>query len=229
MKRRTKVGLWCLLLLFAIMAAVGFRKAHKVVKTEETWVALGDSITCGCDEDKKSYVDYIVQEHPELTCYKKGVIGYRMVDLYQNRERMLKDVSDQRVTVVTVFAGSNDFGKDVSLEEFEENCDSYMKYLKETFPDARVIFFTPMYRDYFGKNFEDSMVTGTVNHLGLSLYAYVDCMKELGEKNLVEVVDLSGEDVLNAENLRKMTDDGLHPNKKGNQRLLEIFEEKVVR
>ncbi len=212
-----------LLMAAAIGGAVFRRQEQKI-----TWVALGDSITCGCDEERKSYADYLVQEHPEVRCRKKGVIGYCMVDLYRNRERMLKDVVGQEVEIVTVFAGTNDFGTDVPLSEFEADCDAYMKYLKKTFPEAELVFYTPLYRDYFGENKGGAMIEGTVNHLGYSLYDYVGCIKKLGEKNQVATVDLSGSGYLNAENLRELTIDGLHPNQKENLRLAEVFEEKVL-
>jgi hypothetical protein len=83
-------------------------------KAPVTWLALGDSMTAGADEDGNGYTEYVCQDLPEVTCYKKGIPGYGIIDLYEHREKMLLDVRGKQIDVITVFAGTNDFGAGVS-------------------------------------------------------------------------------------------------------------------
>lgn len=68
------------------------------------------------------------------------------------------------------------------------------------------------------------MIQGMVNTKGISLTDYKEVLCRVAKEQQVMLLDVSGEDMLSAENLRALTMDGLHPNKAGNRRLAKRIE-----
>jgi lysophospholipase L1-like esterase len=133
-------------------------------------------------------------------------------------------VRGKQIDVITVFAGTNDFGAGVSLEKFQETAAAYVSYLKYEFPEAKIVLITPLYRDCFGEYEGDLMIRGMVNTQGISLTDYKEVLCRVAEEQQVMLLDVSGEDMLSAESLQALTMDGLHPNKAGNRRLAKRIE-----
>lgn len=179
-----------------------------------TWLAVGDSITWGEGDHQKSYIDYIEKEHHEIKADKKGVPGMNTAQLVLYANNGYLDV-DYNPDIVTVLMGTNDFGFDIPLSQYENDLENLIKVVKAKFPDSRIIFLTPLYRDHFGER--TYILSGMVNNNGNSLYDYSDLIKEKSRENGIEVIELREDEYINKDNLREYTVDGLHPNSKGNR------------
>ncbi len=177
-------------------------------------LAVGDSITFGEDENKKSYADYMAERNARIKLDKVSWGGLGIKDLRRLVEmRAFDNIKD--VDIVTVLIGANDFGFDMPIEEFESEIDKYMKEMKGMYSNSRIVFLTPLYRDYYGTTIKT--MGGTINNIGVTLYQYGDVIKKCAANNGIEVIDLTTDQYLNANNIRKFTSDGLHPNKAGNK------------
>lgn len=181
-------------------------------KSKIHWLAVGDSVTVGNADG--SYAEYIARSNKNiiLTNRSWGGVGVRELNNITN-EDFLRDVG--RPDIVTVLIGTNDFGFDKPMEEFENSLATYISTLKADFPESRIVFLTPLYRDYFSDDIPT--VKGIVNNLGLTLYNYRDSMIRVCKSNNVEVIDLTNDNYINKDNLRQLTLDGLHPNSDGHK------------
>lgn len=198
------------------------RSNHKPI-----YLAIGDSITYGADENQKSYVDYMAEDLSDIDCVKACHGGYTVSDVYNNRDELTKSVikkSDQ-VEYITIFLGSNDYGFREELSDTRSYLIRLIDYAKTTYPNAEICVVTPLFRDYKGQgNAGDS---GQINKAGIALEEYVDTVKQVTEKAGLRIIDLSGSDYLNSDNLDQYTMDGLHPNAAFNQILAKTLEEMI--
>ena len=181
------------------------------------WLAIGDSITAGEGNNFISYADYISDIY-SIDMTKRSWGGIDIVRLRELTDTGFLDI-DMKPNLVTVLIGANDFGGNLPLNEFDDNMSQYMDTLSERYPDARIVFLTPLYRDYFGGVLPT--MGGQINDIGISLYEYRDVIVNQGKQHNIEVIDLTGDDFLNADNIREYTTDGLHPNEAGNKMIAE--------
>ena len=180
-----------------------------------TWLAVGDSITWGEGDHIKSYIDYIAKQHPQIRIDKRGIPGMYTAELVSYSNDQFFNNIDYSPDIITVLMGTNDFGLDVPLNQYANDLESLIKLLQERFPDSRIIFLTPLYRDYYGD--KTYIMRGMINHNGNTLYDYINLIKEKSQENGIEVIELNEDEYLNRDNLKEYTVDGLHPNSKGNR------------
>lgn len=216
-QEKTVIITICVIIVFVIG---GFIITPIIVsdKLSVKWLAIGDSITFGEDDNALSYADYLAEEHSNISLNKISWGGLRIEDLIRLAESGFTN-DDDDIDIVTVLIGANDFGFDTPIASFENDIDTYMKILKDNFPDARIIFLTPLYRDYFGNTIPT--MGGTINNLGVSLYQYSDVIAAQAQKNDIEVINLTDDDFLSDDNIRIYTSDGLHPNVAGNKMIAD--------
>ena len=181
------------------------------------WLAIGDSITFGEDNNHKSYADYLSETY-NISMEKRSWGGLDIVRLCELADDNFLE-TDEQPNVVTVLIGANDFGFNLPLEEVDSHMSKYMDILKEHFPEAHIIFLTPLYRDYFGNTLPT--MGGQVNDLGVTLYQYKDSIINRAKKHEVAVVNLTNDEFLNADNIHEYTSDGLHPNEAGNRMIAD--------
>ncbi len=224
-KKKAVLAVLIALALFVVGAAVYCVNMLKNEKEPVTWLAVGDSLTWGEGYYRKCYLDFIEKKHFEVTADKKGVPGMYTSQLVLYIGDGFLDV-DYNPDIVTVLMGTNDFGLDIPLNQYESDLQNLINVVKEKFPDSRIIFLTPPYRDYYGE--KKYILSGMVNHLGNSLYDYIDVIKNKSKENGIEVIELTEDECLNKDNLRECTLDGLHPNDKGNKLMADKIYKAVV-
>ena len=224
-KKKVVLIVMIALAVFVIGAAIYccvMLKSNK--KKTITWLAAGDSITWGEGDNLNSYIDYIAIKHPEIIIDKRGIPGMNTAELVSYSQIDYFNI-DYSPDIVTVLMGTNDFGVDVPLDQYEKDLENLITILKEKFPHSRIIFMTPLYRDYFGD--KGYIMKGMINNNGNVLYDYCDLIKKKSKENGIEVVELSEDEYFNKDNLEEYTVDGLHPNSKGNRliayKLYEAF------
>ncbi len=205
--------------LFCVISLCSFYSNRYV------WLGVGDSITYGEGDNGRSYIDYIEKKHNDIDTEKKAVGGMKTAELVLYSNNGFLDI-EKEPDLVTVLMGTNDFGMDVTIEEYEHNLDELICTLKGLFPNTKIVLLTPLYRDYFGER--TVIIPGTINHNGNTLYEYIDLIKKKGAENGITVVELDEKDYLNENNLREYTVDGLHLNRKGNMLVADKLYDAII-
>lgn len=224
-KKKAVLIVMIALAIFLIGAAIYCCIMLKNNKSRVTWFAVGDSITWGEGDHQKSYIDYIARDHHEIEADKKGVPGMNTAQLVLYANNGYLDI-DYEPDIVTVLMGTNDFGFDIPLNQYEKDLENLIKVMKDKFPKSRIIFLTPLYRDHFGER--TYILSGMVNNNGNSLYDYSNLIKEKSKENGIEVIELNEDEYINKDNLREYTVDGLHPNSKGNRLMADNLYRAVI-
>lgn len=189
------------------------------------WLAAGDSITWGEGDYLKSYIDYIGKKHQEIRIDKRGIPGMYTAELVLYSDNGFFDV-DYDPDIVTVLMGTNDFGCNIPLNQYERDLENLIQVMKDRFPNSRIIFLTPLYRDYFGD--KGYIMPGMINSNGNGLYEYNNLIIEKSKENGIEVIELTEDEYFNKDNLREYTVDGLHPNAKGNRLLADKLYNTII-
>ena len=200
---------------------------------------LGDSITEGAGASIKNncYVSLFKTAHPEATVHNFGIGGTRIARQTHPSESPRWDLDfvsrvpemPEEADVICVFGGTNDFGRgDAPMGKFgdTENDTFYGALyalslaLINKYPTARIVFFTPLHRDYKG---ESSVTVRTDGEW--TLEDYVDAVRQNAAYFAFPVLDLhvmSGFQPHVPIIKELYTADGLHPNDRGYERLFRI-------
>ncbi len=195
---------------------------------------LGDSITEGagvsCEEARYTEV---LKRTAGLSAIKNyGIGGTRIArqqtihsdtyhfDVNSFCERFAQ--MDNDADIVVVFGGTNDYGHgDAPFGSFEDRTmDTFcgalhylMRGLIEKFPEADIVFLTPLHR-------ENDTTPNSSNKLCLK--AYVDEIKKTAEYYSMPVLDLFSMSGIQPDipvHKEKFCPDGLHPNDAGNEKI----------
>lgn len=197
---------------------------------------LGDSITEGAGASciENAYWQ-VIARNTDAQCFGYGIGGTRIAKkivpsedpvfdrYYASRlEEMIPDAD-----IVVVFGGTNDFGhgdapfgaqQDRTEDTFCGALHVLMQKLINRYPDAMVVFMTPLHRTS-----EDNDV---VNERGVracgNLQKYVDAILEAASEYGIPVLDLfrtSGMQPKIPVIQQRYMPDGLHPNDAGHARL----------
>ena len=201
----------------------------------KTVLFLGDSITegVGASSVDKCFVSLIQDKNQEARVYNYGVGGTRIAPqlevLAKGEERndfvyratTMPDGAD----LVCVFGGTNDYchgdvpmGDPSNPNSFRGALKTLSEYLINRYPEARIVFFTPLHRVDFLERVKKP--DGE-----FELIDYVNAIKENAEYYSFPVLDLwSVSGLQPAVPIIRETfmPDGLHPGDKGYEKLCQI-------
>lgn len=195
-------------------------------------VFLGDSITEGvgasCEETR--YVN-VFGKITGTTVLNYGIGGTRFAKqtnptnkVWDNNDFCGRYMNmDDGADIVVVFGSTNDYGhgdapfgltSDRTPDTFIGATHYLMKGLIEKYPEAEIVFMTPLHRE--GENNPDSK--------GHILKDYSDTIKEVAEYYSIPVLDLYSvygvcPDI--KAHKEKFCPDGLHPNDAGHKKIAE--------
>ena len=190
-------------------------------------VCLGDSITAATnledleDYQQYSYPAYLKEFLGAGSVENLGIGGSSIGRYWENAfVDRYKDIP-QDADIILVMGGTND-GFCVSQEEFgtmEEreartfigDLDELMRGLKENYPEAEIIFVTPL------PNVLHDMLRKERDYL-LPQSMFANAMKTLGEEYEIPVIDLYGSNVLDSHDaavIYNYMPDGVHCNQQG--------------
>ena len=205
---------------------------------------LGDSITYGWDTDKA--YEYFLGEYLDAdTVYNYGQGGTTLSD---GADYLSKDNMIERAAIlpadsdlIFVLGGSNDWAYNVELGEMGDTdpttfygaLDTLMSYLLENYPDAEIIFATPLQRiDWLTKyphlTNEDGV---SENSSGHTLEEYANAVLEVAEKYGITVIDLfhaEETDFTSDTDYTLYWSDGLHPNAYGDELMADYIYEQLL-
>ncbi len=205
---------------------------------------LGDSITEGAGTSGKEKIYFnLLKESAGLS----EVIGYgiggtriaKQKSVSQNERHDLDfcsrvDDMDENADLIVVFGGTNDYGHgdaeigaftDRTKDTFYGACHELMTKLINKYPDAQIVFMTPLHRceefNPFGDRFQG------IEKVYAPLKTYVEIIKEVAEYYAIPVLDLYATSGIQPEvqMLReKFCPDGLHPNDAGHVKIAQKLE-----
>ncbi len=184
---------------------------------------LGDSITYGHGTSSTECVFHqiIKREYGLAKANNYGISGTRIarqtsafnkneLDLYfGTRAKKM----DKEADAIVVFGGTNDFGHgDAKMGDIDSNdeftfcgaLNTLINDLKSCYPNAKIIFLTPLRRGDENKTY----------HYGKNLKDYVDIILEITKKNNIPVIDLFSSGIIDPSD-NEILPDGLHPSDKG--------------
>lgn len=181
----------------------------------KTIAVIGDSIVQGrfCKDGTsvnlamaKPWSHYIA-EACNVEPANFGIGGAKVVDgewrsLYRTCEKVIG------YDVCFVCAGTNDYGGNVSAEDFRAAYDHVLSILVEA--NSNVVVCTPVYRTN----------KTAANSAGLTLADYCNIMKELAAEKNCQVLDLYT--MTNTAAFKATLTDGLHPNEVGQKMIADI-------
>lgn len=199
---------------------------------------LGDSITegHGTSDLDKVFHQIIKQKHNLKFAYNNGIGGTRIARKTVPSEKPRHDLTfeiraeimDRSADAVVVFGGTNDYGHgdahfgDIDSEDIYTFCggmNSLITKLKNDFPDADIIFMTPIHR-------LNETIPDTPD--GKILADYAEMIKTICAKRDIKVIDLFGINPLDPAD-ETLVPDGLHPNDEGHAVLASVVAEELLK
>ncbi len=194
---------------------------------EITWLCLGDSITFGEGNHDVSYADYVGKNLGNVNVLNRGASGYSAGDVYSNYDNL---DNSENPDIITVFIGTNDWVYDVPIGTPEDRTgDTFcgrlnllMQRIRSRYPFTKVVFFTPIYRDFAGN--EWLLFTGTINSNGDTIADFAEAIVICAENYNIEILDLYNVSGINENNADKYLVDGTHPNYEGQLLITEQVE-----
>lgn len=189
---------------------------------------LGDSITSDYSDDNSSWVEMIHRALPVKKINNYGIAGTTVADDCERDDCFVKRFldMDNSADVIIVFGGINDFNRSIPLgdlsstkiTEFYGALKILCRGLIKKYPESDIFFITPMHA--FG--FKDYPHWNTKNKAGNILREYRNAIINVCEYYSVPVLDLFSSSGITpdvSENKELMLPDGLHPGKKGRNKI----------
>jgi len=200
---------------------------------------LGDSITegHGTTGPEKVFHQVVKEKYKLNHAYNYGVGGSRIarqiVPWKENTKvdltfEVRAEVMDRKVDAVVVFGGTNDYGHgdapfgSLGSEDIFTFCgavNSLISKLKRDYPDAKIVFMTPLHRL---NETEPSEPDGKI------LEDYVNAIRETCKMRDISVIDLFEMDPLDPAD-PDLVPDGLHPNDKGHEIMAQVIAEELLK
>lgn len=196
---------------------------------------LGDSITegYGTSDFSKCYTELIATREGAIS-RNYGIGGTRFAK-QTNELQILEDKigmdfctrvyeMDEDADIIVVFGGTNDFGHgDAPFGRFENRtADTFYgathvlcRSLLERYPDADIVFITPLHRSN-----ENDICGDNKPYAVADLKEYVNAIREVTEYYSIPVLDLYATSQMQPEIpiiKEKFMPDGLHPNDAGHE------------
>ena len=200
---------------------------------------LGDSITEGHGTTAPYMVFHqiIKDKYNMKHAYNYGLGGTRIArQIVPTKEstkfdltfELRSEIMDKNADAIVVFGGTNDYGHGdapfgtLESEDISTFCgavNSLIKTLKHNFPNAKLIFMTPIHRV---RENQSSMPDSK------KLEDYVNAILMICQNNNVPVIDLFKINPLDPTDM-DIVPDGLHPNDKGHAIMAQVIAEELLK
>jgi lysophospholipase L1-like esterase len=161
--------------------------------------------------------------------YNDGVAGACMATM---GDRVTKNKL-ATFDLVTVFAGTNDYGLGTPLgapgdsataNTFYGHVQKVINKIRAARPDVELVFLTPIVRGAY----EDQPVYPAPNEAGYTLEQYVQAIQDVCAQNQVKVINLFATSGITAQNVEKYTKDNLHPNWDGAELIATAIQQGLI-
>lgn len=175
---------------------------------DKLWYAIGDSIT-----NMGMYPDILVRNMGFRYYYNDGIPATCMSTM---ADRVTHDKL-ATFDLVTVFAGTNDYGEgtplgsaqdDATVNSFYGHIHKVIGKLQAANPEIEIVFMTPIVRGAYAHQ----PVFPDPNDAGFTLNDYRQAIKSVCAEYNIKVIDLYATSGITIDNVGQYTDDFLHPN-----------------
>lgn len=200
---------------------------------------LGDSITegYGVNESQNVYHQIIKEKYKLAHAYNYGISGTRLARQTTPSEEcprndlffeMRSNIMQPKADVIIVFGGTNDYAHgDAFLgaadsEDVFTFCgavNSLINKLKKDFPNAKIVFMTPLHR------IEETTPSKPEEKI---LEDYANAILNICKTRGIDVIDLFGINPLDPYDT-SLVPDGLHPNDKGHKIMADVIAEELLK
>lgn len=200
---------------------------------------LGDSITegYGTTAQDKVFHQIIKEKYNMKFAYNYGLGGTRIArQIVPSKEstkydltfELRSEIMDQNADAIVVFGGTNDYGHGdapfgtLDSEDKYTFCgavNSLIKTLKQNFPQAKLIFMTPIHR---ANEAQPAMPDSK------KLEDYVNAILTICKNHKVAVIDLFQINPLDPAD-KEVVPDGLHPNDRGHAIMAQVIAEELLK
>lgn len=205
-------------------------------------IFVGDGITAGigCEGDKYWQLLEQMLEFGSVSTVTSAEGTVSSTGTGSAECDSLTDIYDTvpEADLITIFMGTNDYGYDTPIGAITDTSDvSFLgalnviiPALQAKYPNARIVFVTPLHRYGYGVNSatgETHTYDSIPNGAGHTLEDYVNAIIEACAKYGVDVIDLYNElelDPESEETREYYMEDGLHPNTAGHRLIAEFLE-----
>ena len=169
---------------------------------------IGDSITAGVNCDGKTYWQLLEELLEFGSTTAMGVAGSCISSTsdYGSDKAPLVNRFEEipEADLITIFMGTNDYGHDTPIGTIDDSSDIsfygalnvIIPALMAKYPDAKIVFVTPIHRYGFGVNSatgENHTLDSEPNGAGHTLEEYAEAIKAVCEKYGAYVIDLYNE------------------------------------
>jgi lysophospholipase L1-like esterase len=137
-------------------------------------------------------------------------VKYALNDDYLRNARALNATDMKEAKIFLFWLGTNDFNKNVPIEEFKAAILYIIDRIETAYPEASILFMTQIWRTD-----KDPDIETFVNEEGLRLEDYVNAIVEIFSDPNRPVLDLYHNGPINAENASEYLYDRLHLNEAG--------------
>ena len=168
------------------------------------WFAFGDSITA------MGYYIGTVDSDIGTKSTKYGHGGWSLAELKNVYTEMIG--TGTTPDIITIFAGTNDFGHSGTVEAMEDGLQTILEGLYTAFPKVQIVIITPLQRNFDATDVPTETSGLGPNSLGKYLIDYVDAIKETAKNYGTPCLDMYSVGGINMINASEKTSDGLHPN-----------------
>lgn len=201
---------------------------------------LGDSITegHGTTGEDKVFHQIIKREYGLKSAINYGVGGTRIARRGLPSEKTVWDyafdlraeIMDKTADVIVVFGGTNDYGHGDAPFGDIESCDintfcgavnSLIEKLKNIYPQAKIVFMTPIHR--MGET-----SPAPVSPDGKLLCDYANAIEIICKNHNVDVIDLFKINPIDPAD-SSLVPDGLHPNDEGHKILAKVVAQELLK
>ena len=194
--------------------------------TGKKWAAIGDSITANSVRTDHPYHYYVAQSVGGMTVYNYGSSGTG----YFDRLHVASTISQNDIDILTVFLGTNDWGKDLKpLGNLFDTTDTtvsgciniLISELMNAFPTKTIALFTPLpRRTNWGSNAPPNNNGYTLKQLAELIKSYANhyslpCLDLYNNSSLPVWIPSADAYYFTAPG--GTSPDGLHPNDAGHQ------------
>lgn len=135
----------------------------------------------------------------------------------------LKNIDFNKVDIITIAYGTNDFDGGVSIDEFKGALTESIESISKAYPNINIVVCTPIYRYWTNENGQYLSDSETKTVKSKKLTDFASAVKDIAQQYGLFVIDNYNNSGINSINKSEYFSetDGTHPNAKGRYKIAQ--------
>lgn len=160
---------------------------------------------------------------------ENAINSYSLPSLYRDRLNTLKAVDFNKVKIITLNHGTNDYTSSITPSSFKEKYKETVGKLQTAFPNINVVLITPTWRCWLNNDGSFKEDGTTRLYSNYTLYDYVDAVKDVSKEMNVSLIDLYniGINKYNWSNFFSESDT-THQNENGRRKIADVISRSLI-